>query len=155
MAYDIYCQVDGCDGEATSSGHENWIEVDSFTHSITQPPAPTGNSTKPGGKSEHAAFQITKRADMASAKLYQACAKGEDIPKVVVECVRAIAGAPTTFLKITMEKCFVEYISPVASGGGEDYPQDTVGFRYGKIEWEYTHEDGGAVPGAFDVTLQT
>ena len=96
MATETYLQIDGIKGESTDSEHKDWIEVVSFSHSISQPAS--ANATAGGGTSgrcKHEDFVITKYVDLASPKLYEACSSGKHIKKVVIEfdaCLWRLAG---------------------------------------------------------------
>ena len=45
---DNYMQIDGLKGESTDSEHKDWIELLSFSHSISQPASATAASAGEG-----------------------------------------------------------------------------------------------------------
>ncbi len=149
MAVDMFCKIDGIDGESTDDQHKDWIELLSFNWGVSQPvsvSSATGGRT--AGRADFQDFAITKLVDRATPNLALHCANGRHIPKVIVElCLAAETKHP--FMKITMEDVVV---SSVGSGGAasavEPRPQETVTFNYGKIEWEYTPLDPTGKKGA-------
>ena len=157
MASDSYLQIDGLKGESTDSAHKDWIEMLSFSHSISQSESVTENSAGGGttGRVKHEDFVITKYLDLASPKLYEICSSGKHIPKVTVELMRASGGSRVKYMTIEMDQVV---ISKVALSGavGDDHPTEAVSFHYGVIKWTYTQiqadgSTGGNVSGGWNV----
>lgn len=147
MSVDIFVEIDDIPGESTDAEHEEWIEVESYSHGISQPvsgASRTGGRT--GGRADFQDFTITKTLDAATPDLHLFCANGDHIPKIVMECCLA-TGDKHTFMKYTFEDCI---ISSVSEGGSshEVRPMETVTFAYGKMEWEYTPIDQTGAPGS-------
>ncbi len=142
MAVDIFCKIDGIDGESTDDKHKNWIEVLSFNWGVSQPvsmASATGGRTS--GRADFQDFTITKVVDKATPDLYLYCVNGKHIPKVEIECCLA-TGEKHCFQKFTLEDVVVSSVSPGgAADAGENKPLETVTFNYGKIRWEYTPID--------------
>lgn len=149
MAVDIYCKIDGVDGESTDEKYPKWIEISSFDHSVNQAvsqASSTGGRT--GGKADFSPFTVVKTIDSATCDLNIHCANGKHIPLVEIECCLATEDKHT-FMKYTMEDVIV---SAVTAGGsvdaGETRPTEQVAFVYGKLKWEYTPIDQTGSPGA-------
>ena len=144
MAFNAYLQIDGIKGESTDKDHKDWISLISFSHSISQATSiPSGGGA--AGKVTHLEIVITKRVDIASPKLYEACATGKHFPNAVIDVSRSAVAAPVKYLVIRMQDVI---ISGVASSGasGNDFPVETVSLNYGSIQWVYTPQnpDGSA-----------
>lgn len=149
MAVDMFCKIEGIEGESTDDKHKNWIEILSYNWGVNQPVSmASGTGGRTGGRADFQDFSITKVLDKASPNLALHCANGKHIPKVIVELCLA-SEEKHTFMKYTMEDVVVSSVSPGgAADGGESRPLESVTFNYGKIEWEYTPIDQTGKKGA-------
>ncbi len=152
MAVDMYLKIEGIKGDSTDSKHKDWIEVQSFTHSINQA---TGGATSAqgvmtGGRADHGDFSFVKRIDASTPTLAKFCCSGKPITKVEFELCRAM-GDKTCFMKYFFEDSVISKVGPQGTSEGDDLiPLEEVGLRYGVIKWEYTPTDpkGGGKTGA-------
>ena len=156
-----YCKIEGIDGESTDEAHENWIEVLSYNHGITQTSTMHSGGGGGAGKSTHEDFIIAKSLDKASPKLVLACCNGEHIPKVVLELCHS-GGERQKFMEYEMEDVIVASVRPCGSTNGEKpMPVEEIAFRYGKIKFVYTQFDprsgksAGYVQSHWDVKANT
>ena len=133
-----FVNILGIDGESTDDKHENWIEVLSFSHGITQASTMHTGGGGGAGKCTHQDFIITKSLDKSSPKLVLACCNGEHIPEVVLELCQA-GGEKQKFMEYEMKDVIVAAVSPSgAASGQEGRPTEEIAFRYGKIKFVYT-----------------
>jgi type VI secretion system secreted protein Hcp len=156
MPADYFLKIDGIDGESTDDKHKSWIEVLSFSHGLSQR-ASASQSSSGGGTTQRADFidlSVVKLADSSTPKLFLACAKGDHIKEVILECCRA-GGDKLLYLEIKMSNVVISAVQQ--SGGGEGEPVETVTFNYGKVEWTYTKQKradgsgGGNVPAGWNL----
>jgi type VI secretion system secreted protein Hcp len=142
MAFNVFLQIDGINGESTDKDHKDWIEVLSYSHSISQAASavssPAGGTA--AGKVTHQEFVITKNVDIASPLLYQACATGKHFPSVVIEVSRATGKAPVKYMTITMKDVFVS-TAALSAPGTNDSPIETISLDYGSIQWAYAPQN--------------
>jgi len=150
MAFDAFIQIEGIPGECTDDKHKNWIEIMSFNHELEQPASATGSSAG-GSSSERVnieALAVSHLVDKSSPKLYEACCKGQIIPKAVIQVCRA-GGDKMVYLEITMKQLV---ISGVKYGGasGENFPSETIRISAGSYVWKYNQQDkaNGTVVGS-------
>jgi type VI secretion system secreted protein Hcp len=138
---DFYLQIDGIKGESTDSEHRDWIEVLAFNQSLAQPQGTAANPTGGGAAAHtgHQDFTITKRLDVASPMLYEACATGKHIKDVTIDMMRSSLEKPVKYMVVKMEQVL---ISRVATSGSGDSPTESVSFNYSKISWTYTQQKG-------------
>ncbi len=147
MAFDAFIRIDGIEGESTDSKHSGWIEATSCDMEINQTISETASSA--GGASSEKAdfsdFSFCKLLDKASPKMALACADGTHFKKVVVELCRA-GTEKTKFMEIKLTDSIISHISLSAGG---DFPCETIGINYGKIEWNYIQQNrqGGGTAG--------
>jgi type VI secretion system secreted protein Hcp len=137
---DNYMQIDGLKGESTDSEHKDWIELLSFSHSISQPASATAASAGGGTTSrcQHGDYLITKYVDLSSPKLYELCSSGKHIKDVTIEMMRASGDKRVKYMVVKMEQVVISQVSP--AGGGADFPTESISFNYGTIKWTYTQQ---------------
>ncbi len=142
-AYDCFLKVDGVLGESTDDKHQEWIELLSYSHGVSQPGAgsTSGGVRRSAERCDHADFSIVKTLDKASPKLALFCCNGSHIGTVVVELCRA-TGDKQKYMEYRLSDVIVTVVRPGGSAqGGEALPLEEVSFNYGKIEWIYTETD--------------
>jgi len=148
MAFDTYMIIgDGTDvkGEATATGltapaATGWIEVFSFSWGASNPT--TVGTTATGlsaGKVSVSSFNIMKKTELSSAKLFSACCTGQHYPtaKVVLRKATGTAGQQQIFLEYDFTDVMVESIQWSGSSGGDDTPTESVSFAFAAVSITY------------------
>lgn len=145
---DYFLKVDGIDGEAEDSGHENEIKLHSYSFGGTNQGSyglgTTGGGT---GRVSMADLHVVMTINKASPSLFLACANGKAIDSVILTCRKSAGDSPIDFLKITLSD--VRVTTYQSGGGTELIPVDTCSFNFKQIEVEYTPQDdtgGGGSP---------
>ncbi len=147
MSSDNYMKIADIPGECTAPGHENSIEIASF--SVGAALAVTDRSTS--GSPTHGApnaqdLVVTKNVDAASPLLYAACVKGQNLKDVTISVNRTDgAGGQVEYLQIKMTDTVISSCNQSGSSGG--MPMDVIALNYGSILFTYT-KTTGADPGA-------
>jgi type VI secretion system secreted protein Hcp len=143
MAFDTYITIKGVEGEVVAKGAEKSIEIYSFSWGVSNPVSAgsTGGRALSAGKAQMSSFNIMKKVDKASAKLFQNCAGGAQIPEATVIMRKAINGKQETFLKYTFTDLMVESVQWSGSSGGDDTPTESVSLAFAKVAIEYTMYD--------------
>lgn len=159
MAFDTYVELTGIEGEATAKGFEKKIEIFSFSWGASSP-VTIGSGT--GGISASrvniSSFNVMKKTEVSSPKLFKACCLGEHITKMTVSMRKqAGVGGQDVFLIYTFDEVMVESIQWSGSSGGDDTPTESVSFAFGKVTVEYKTQgkDGKLVAGTpvvWDIT---
>ena len=146
---DYFLKIDGVPGEATDDGHKDWINLLSFSQSISRSVDPTSGG---GGGSSVAQFedvQFTKYLDKATPLLMLHCANGQHIREAILVCRKAgnAGEEPVEYYKITMTDILVTSVSTGGSAG-DSVPTETLSLNFSKIEWEYVPQsaDGTTEP---------
>ena len=148
--FEIFLKVDGIDGESVDAHHAREIDVLSYGHGLSQPPATSvGSGGASAGRAAFTSVRFRKAIDKASVSLMLACATGKHIKDALFTFRRTGTGAE--FYKVKLSDVLVTAVAQVA-GTGEQYPlsfkaldvgSDRAGFLdevtldYSKIEWEY------------------
>jgi type VI secretion system secreted protein Hcp len=91
-AVDIFMKIDGVEGEATSSKHKGWMQLNQFAFGL-EAPAPTGIARGGGGggssKVSFSTFDLVKTFDKSSPVLFAAATTSKQYKEATVEVVRA------------------------------------------------------------------
>lgn len=83
----IYMRIDGLDGAVTSKGHENWIQLESFSTSLSRHVSTeVGRVVNRDASVPHfSTVNITKRADKSSPILFEKACQGAVMPTVYID----------------------------------------------------------------------
>jgi len=85
MAFDTYIKIETVDGEATQAKHEKWIEIYSFSWGASNPTTiGPGSGGLSAGRVSVSSFNIMKKTEASSAKLFAACCAGQHFPTATV-----------------------------------------------------------------------
>jgi type VI secretion system secreted protein Hcp len=159
MAFDTYVELTGIDGEATAKGFEKKIEIFSFSWGASAPVTiGPGTSGISASRVNISSFNVMKKTDAASPKLFKACCVGDHITKMTVSMRKQTGtGGQDVFLIYTFDEVMVESIQWSGSSGGDDVPTESVSFAFGKVTVEYKTQgkDGKLVAGTpvvWDIT---
>lgn len=159
MAFDTYVELTGIDGEATAKGFEKKIEIFSFSWGASAPVSiGSGSSGISASKVSISSFNMMKKTDVASPKLFKACCTGDHITKMTVSMRKQTGvGGQDAFLIYSFDNVMVESVQWSGSSGGDDTPTESVSFAFAKVTIEYKTQgkDGKLVAGTpvvWDVT---
>jgi type VI secretion system secreted protein Hcp len=141
MSFDTYITTKGpvVDGESTAKGFEKAIEIYSWSFGASNPTVISpGKGGLSAGRVSVSSFNMMKKTDKSSAKLFQMCCKGEHFEEIKVTNRKATgAGGQDGFLTYTFTNCMVESIQWSGSSGGDDTPTESVSVAAQKVEIEY------------------
>ena len=160
MAFDTYVELTGIEGEATAKNFEKKIEIFSFSWGASSPVTiGSGSSGISASRVSISSFNVMKKTDVASPKLFKACCTGDHVDKMTVSMRKqtGAAGGQEVFLIYTFNEVMVESIQWSGSSGGDDTPTESVSFAFAKVTVEYKTQgkDGKLVAGTpvvWDVT---
>lgn len=134
---DYFLKLPGVEGEARAEGHEDEIEILSWSWGETRDDRPAARAAPPA-PAPPAGLQdltLTKIYDKASPKLMEHCAKGKVFPSVELS-LRQPDGSVHAY---ELEKVRITSYS-IHSGG--EAPTETISLNFGKIE----HRPGRTTP---------
>ena len=159
MAFDTYVELTGIEGEATAKSFEKKIEIFSFSWGASAPVSiGPGSSGISASRVSISSFNVMKKTDVASPKLFKACCTGDHINKMTVSMRKQTgAGGQEVFLIYTFDEVMVESIQWSGSSGGDDTPSESVSFAFGKVTVEYKTQDktgklAAGTPVVWDIT---
>lgn len=157
MSYDAFLKISKIPGGSTAKGHEQWIEILSFSHGAVQPARGSQSSGGSGGGSrvDLQDFSVVKLMDKTSPLLFLNCCKGEHLEATIELC--QAAGTQEKYLEYKLKEVVISSVRPGGSSqGGENFPLEEVSFRYGEIEVIFYPRDAagkaqGAVPAKWNL----
>jgi len=127
----IYMNYNNIAGDVTASGHEGWIELNSFQWGVGRGiSSPTGASAdRESSAPSVSEITVTKATDVASTKLLDEAYEGEG-QKVTIDFCKTDKGNLEKYLTIELEDCMISGYS-VSSGG--DRPSETLSLNFTKV----------------------
>ncbi len=156
MAFDTFLKIEGVEGESTAADHTGEIEIYSFSWGASNPTTVgSGSSGLSAGKVSISSFNIMKKTEKSSAKLFAACCSGKHFASAVVTMRKATGeGGQKPFLKYTFTDVMCESIQWSGSSGGDDTPTESVSLAFAKVKIEYFKQDeaSGSLSAAGDAS---
>jgi len=127
----IYMKFGSIDGDVTTQGYKNWIELNSFQYGVARGVSSgAGGATRESSAPSISEIVVTKHFDKASAKLYQDSVAGTFDTKVEIKMNTTTKNATETFLTFELTDCGVSSYS-LSSGG--DNPMESLSLNFVKI----------------------
>ena len=154
MAYDAFLKLKGVGGEATASGHEGEINIESFSWGVSNNVTRGSSGGFGAGKADLSDITVTKVVDKSSALLFQHAATGKHFPNAYITCRKA-GEKPLEYLKYEFDSVFITSVKINGDGRTDDTPTEEISFSFGKVVITYTpqNKDGSAgspLVGSFD-----
>ena len=154
MAYDAYLYFEGgspaVEGETADHAYaaKKAISIYSFSWGISNPTTVGHGGGMSAGKASMSSLNVMKRVDTATHSLALLCANGGHMPKAILVLRKAGGNTQLEYLKFTLEEVYVESLQMSGSGGGDDYPTESVSLAFGKVTMEYSKQkpDGTGEP---------
>ena len=119
------------DGDVTTDGYKNWIELNSFQYGVSRAVSSgAGGNTRESSAPNISEIVVTKYFDKASAKLYQDSVAGAFDTKVQIKMNTTTKNKTETFLTFDLSDCGVSSYS-LSTGG--DNPSESLSLNFLKI----------------------
>jgi len=153
VAVDYFLKIDGIEGESTERGHENEIDVTSFSWGESNNSNVAHGGGGGAGRVSMQDFHFTMKVNKASPKLMLACASGRHFPRAVVTARKAGGDQqPIDYLKYSLTDILVS--SYQTNADSDNGPVEQISLNFLKIEFAYTPQSlaGGPVLTTFDQT---
>jgi len=143
MPANVFCKMQGIDGDSTISGFEKQIEIVSFSHGVTQPVSSSGSGrgSLTVAQSDHHEFVLHTQMSNHSPKVMLHASNGQHLPKVELTLCRAAGDKPIEYMKYELEDVVISSYHPAGTGSGDDLPMESIGLTYGKMKMTYTASD--------------
>ena len=120
-----YLKFDGVDGEATDTKHKEWIEVLSFSQTITRETSDSSGTTRTRGSATMGDIVVVKELDKSSPKLAESILIGKVFPKVEIHLT---SSAGTTYYAYELTNVMVTSYS--ISGDADQVPMEEFSLNF-------------------------
>lgn len=133
----IYMKFGGIRGDATTEGHNNWIELNSFSWGVGRAigTAARGSTSREHSEPNISEITVTKPTDVATPRLLMDAVAGELNTTVKIDFTTTSKGQTTTFLNYTLENTGISHYS-LSSGG--DMPMESLSLNFTKVTTTFT-----------------
>ena len=134
-----YVKIGDIKGEATDSGHKDWLLIESMNSPIHRTIAPgVKDNQRSRGETVLGDISIIRTLDKSSPKLAEACANGTLYPEVQIDLTTQFGKENRTYLTYSLKNCIVTSYSFHGSASAQPQPTETVTLSFTDIEWKYT-----------------
>lgn len=155
----IYMQIQGINGNVTTKGYENWIELESFAFHVHRKlnTQPGRVSNREGSKPSVSEVDVSKRLDKSSSLLFGEATVGTAKPTVNIHFVTTNA-SPQPYLEYTFSNVIVSghAIEHQHTETTDNYPLENISLNFDKIEmkvipFDKNHKAQSPVPAGYDL----
>jgi type VI secretion system Hcp family effector len=141
-AVDMFLQIQGIDGEATTATHKGWIEVQSWDWGVAQAAgAGAGGGATISRLTGH--VSIVKPIDKATPLLFKHCNDGTVLPLATVELARG--GGGPTYMHYELKNVIVSSLTH-GDLNGDGIPDEEIKLDFNGIKLTYTQLDASGKP---------
>lgn len=144
MAQHILLNIDDLNvkGESQISGHEDWIDLDSYSLDFHQSGSFHRGGGGAGGGVAVGDLMLTKKLDASSINLMKNVCKGSHYKKVVLEVLKNIGdNKMETYYKIEMTDVIVSSYNVGGAKDGNDFINESFSFNFRHIKTEYHKQE--------------
>jgi type VI secretion system secreted protein Hcp len=154
----IYINIDGIKGNVTTSGYEEWVEVDSLQWGTGRAiMTETGRvSDREGSTPTFSEISLTKDMDKSSPYIFTESVAGASKP-VEIHILRTEAGGTAPYVQYDLENCLISSYSVSSSG---DKPTESFSLNFTKLIMRYIpgkedHSADAPIPAGYDIESAT
>ena len=134
-ASSIYAKFDGIDGESTDTGHKDWIDVISMSHSIISP----DDASRKSGDVAMEELTLVKELDKSTPLLAKSASTGLLLPAVQFVALTNNPDGTQSYLKYELENVMITNYSLGGNSSGQ-LPTESISLNYEKIKITYLRD---------------
>lgn len=139
----MFLQIDGIPGESAEALHMNWIDIDAFNWSEAMASIVNGHAA---GRLNMTGFHFAMNTNLASPKLFLACATGKLIANATLDVCTPIGNEKiAVFLRFNFTGVTITSYS-IAGSTPEDRPIDEFSIAFTRITMTYWQSDENGNP---------
>ncbi len=147
----VYIKIGDIKGESQAAGHEEEIEVLSWSWGVTRSDTGETGSTRTRGSAVVLDLEISKVLEKSTPKLFDACVKGTNLPEAVLVIERQGQTGNFKVLEITLSN--VRITADSLAGSTEAI--ENVSMNFEEIEMRYFVQNQDGSPGGIvDMSYQ-
>lgn len=137
----MHLLIDSIKGESQVKGHEEQIQVESFSFGMHQQASVTQGHGSGAGRVDVQDVVLTKNIDKSDAALMQYCCNGKHIPEVTIFCEKAGGDSTVEYVKIVLKQVLVTSHS-ITGAEGSDTVHVDVALNFASYVVTYTPQSG-------------
>jgi type VI secretion system secreted protein Hcp len=150
VSIDAFLKIKDVKGESVVMGHEDEIQIHSWSWGASQNGTLHRGKGGGAGKADISDMSIQKNVDSASPALFLACCNGKHYDQAVLT-VRKAGETPLDYMTITLSEVLVTSVSSGGSSGGDSVSESiTLNFAKVKVSYQPQNSKGGKEGGAID-----
>jgi len=131
-----YLKFDGVDGESTDKDHKDWIDIESFSQTITRESGDgSTGATRTRGAATMGDIVVVKELDKSSPKLAESILMGKVFPTVKFQ----LTSSAGTYFMYELKNVMVTSYS--ISGDADQVPMEEFSLNFEEIKVTYTEMD--------------
>lgn len=147
MAGNLFVQIDGVTGECVEQGHEGWIDVQSWSDTLTSASSASYGGGGGQGTVQYSDINFMCQLEKAIPNLMVGCADHKHYSTVKFHATKMGGdGKSWTYLEITLNDAVVTSVS--MSGHENAIPTVSVSMAFTKIKTEYWVQTAAGGKGA-------
>ncbi len=137
-----YIKLGDIKGEATDSGHKDWIIIQSMSSPIMRSiPEGAKDHQRTKGETTLGDIAVMRELDKSSTKLQEACANGTFFPEVEIHFCSTVGNKQEPYLKYKLHNVIVSSYSFQGMATGDPLPSESITLGYTEVEWTYVTLD--------------
>lgn len=144
MAGDAFLKLSEITGECKDSKHTKWIDITSFSLTISNAEDALKKSDEKSEGPTIEAISIGKKLDRASPKLASLACSGNTMSSATIDLCHSDDGQET-YMQYNLKSVSIENYSV---SGGDGLATETISLRFNQIEWIF--KDGN-ITGDWDI----
>lgn len=155
MAVDAFLKIKDLKGESVVKGHEDSIQLLSWSWGMSQMGTTHRGTGGGAGKVDVQDLSAAKFVDTASPNLVLACCNGKHFEEATLT-VRKAGEKPLDYLIITMNDLIITSVQP-GGGAGDENVFENITINFAKFKYSYQPQDnkgakaGGSVDVEYDI----
>jgi type VI secretion system secreted protein Hcp len=152
MAVDYFLKLDAIQGESEAKGHENEIQIMSWSWGASQVSSVSGTGGSGAGKADLSDFNIMANFDKSTPKFFKSICAGTHIKTGTMSAIKSGADSKP-YLKVDFKELFV---TSLQISGSSEIPAVSISFSYNEIKIDYsTQNEQGNITSTGPVTWNT
>lgn len=137
-----YLKLGDIKGEATDSGHKEWIIIQSMSSPIMRSiPEGAKDHQRTKGETTLGDVVVVRELDKSSTKLQEACANGTFFTEVEIHFCSTVGNKQEPYLKYKLHNVIVTSYSFQGMAAGDPLPSESITLGYTEVEWTYVTLD--------------
>jgi type VI secretion system secreted protein Hcp len=152
-----YLKLGDIKGEATDSGHNEWIIIESMSSPIFRSiPEGAKDQQRTKGETTLGDIVVVRQLDKSSTKLQEACANGTFFSEAEIHFCSTLKNKQEPYLTYKLSDVVVTSYSFHGNSSGDPLPSEEVTLGYTEVEWTYitldpkTGDKKGNVPAKYN-----